>query len=69
MHRFDEGIDLTREILGCGPLTMMSALQAMCDPGEEAVRHAYEKLSRSSDPSQTLLAFTEKRAPVFTMER
>lgn len=47
----------------------MSALQAMCDPGEEAESPAYEKLSRSSDPSQTVLVFTEKRAPVFTMEK
>lgn len=62
-------IDLTRETCGCGRLTIMSALQAMCDPGEEAESPAYEKLSRSSDPSQTLLAFTEKRAPVFTMEK
>ena len=62
----EASIDLAREICGGGPLATMSALQAMREPGEDAESQAYEKLLRSRDRNEALLAFAEKRAPAFT---
>lgn len=44
-------IDQAMELRGAGPLTTMSALQAMRDSGEEVESHADEKLLQRPEPS------------------
>ncbi|CAN9126133.1 unnamed protein product [Alternaria alternata] len=66
----NEAVRLAREICEGGPIAIKAALQAVegCALGEKAENAAYELVVRTKDRDEALLAFREKRKPVFKGE-
>ncbi|KAF2130103.1 ClpP/crotonase [Dothidotthia symphoricarpi CBS 119687] len=63
----DEAIKLARQICEGGPIAIKAAIQAIerCGLGEKAENAAYELVVRTKDRDEALVAFREKRKPVF----
>ncbi|PSN62847.1 ClpP/crotonase [Corynespora cassiicola Philippines] len=66
----DEAIKLARDICEGGPIAIKAALLAVegCAMGEQAENAAYDLVVRTKDRDEALLAFKEKRKPVFRGE-
>ncbi|KAA8613275.1 CaiD Enoyl-CoA hydratase carnithine racemase [Pyrenophora tritici-repentis] len=66
----DEAIRLAREICEGGPIAIKAALAAVegCALGEQAENAAYDIVVKTKDRDEALLAFREKRKPVFKGE-
>ncbi|CAA9965780.1 hypothetical protein CFE70_009168 [Pyrenophora teres f. teres 0-1] len=66
----DEAIRLAREICEGGPIAIKAALAAVegCALGEQAENAAYDIVVKTKDRDEALLAFREKRKPVFRGE-
>ncbi|KAF2827463.1 ClpP/crotonase [Ophiobolus disseminans] len=66
----DEAIRLAREICEGGPIAIKAALAAVegCALGEKAENAAYELVVKTKDRDEALVAFREKRKPVFRGE-
>ncbi|CBX98459.1 hypothetical protein IAQ61_010545 [Plenodomus lingam] len=62
-----EAVRLAREICEGGPVAIRAALQAVegCAAGERAENAAYGVVVRTRDRDEALVAFGEKRKPVF----
>jgi methylglutaconyl-CoA hydratase len=62
-----EAIQLARDICEGGPIAIKAALAAVegCALGEKAENAAYELVVKTKDRDEALLAFREKRKPVF----
>jgi len=62
-----EGIKLALDICEGGPIAIKQALQAVnnFEKGEEAENSAYDVVVDTEDRSEALLAFAEKRKPVY----
>ncbi|KAH7085456.1 ClpP/crotonase-like domain-containing protein [Paraphoma chrysanthemicola] len=65
-----EAIKLAREICEGGPIAIKAALAAVegCALGEKAENAAYELVVKTKDRDEALVAFREKRKPVFRGE-
>jgi methylglutaconyl-CoA hydratase len=61
-----EAVRLAGEICEGGPVAVRSALQAVGYAREEVENKMYERVLGTSDRDEALLAFREKRRPVFT---
>jgi methylglutaconyl-CoA hydratase len=63
----EESIELARQICEGGPIAIRQALKAVNEwqLGETAENSAYEGVVRTKDRDEALLAFREKRKPVF----
>jgi methylglutaconyl-CoA hydratase len=61
-----EAVRLASEICEGGPVAVRSALQAVGYAREEVENKMYERVLGTSDRDEALLAFREKRRPVFT---
>jgi methylglutaconyl-CoA hydratase len=61
-----EAVRLAGEICEGGPVAIRSALQAVGYAREEVENKMYERVLGTSDRDEALLAFREKRRPVFT---
>jgi methylglutaconyl-CoA hydratase len=61
-----EAVRLAGEICEGGPVAVRSALQAVGYAREEVENKMYERVVGTSDRDEALLAFREKRRPVFT---
>jgi len=63
----EQAVQLAREICEGGPVAIRAALEAVegCGFGEKAENAAYEKVVITQDRTEALIAFGEKRAPVF----
>lgn len=63
----DEAVKLAREICEGGPIAIKAALAAVdgCALGEKAENAAYDIVVKTKDRDEALLAFKEKRKPVF----
>jgi methylglutaconyl-CoA hydratase len=63
----DEAISLARVICEGGPVAIKAALAAVegCALGEQAENAAYEIVVKTKDRDEALVAFREKRKPVF----
>jgi methylglutaconyl-CoA hydratase len=61
-----EAVRLAGEICEGGPVAVRSALQAVGHAREEVENKMYERVLGTSDRDEALLAFREKRRPVFT---
>ncbi len=61
-----EAVRLAGEICEGGPVAIRSALQAVGYAREEVENQMYERVVGTSDRDEALLAFREKRRPVFT---
>ena len=61
-----EAARLAGEICEGGPVAVRSALQAVGYAREEVENKMYERVLGTSDRDEALLAFREKRRPVFT---
>jgi methylglutaconyl-CoA hydratase len=61
-----EAVRLAGEICEGGPVAVRSALQAVGYAKEEVENKMYERVLGTSDRDEALLAFREKRRPVFT---
>ncbi|RMZ70323.1 Methylglutaconyl- hydratase mitochondrial [Pyrenophora seminiperda CCB06] len=66
----NEAIRLAREICEGGPIAIKAALAAVegCALGEKAENAAYDIVVKTKDRDEALLAFREKRKPVFKGE-
>lgn len=66
----DEAVKLAREICEGGPIAIKAALAAVegCALGEKAENAAYELVVKTKDRDEALVAFREKRKPVFRGE-
>lgn len=66
----EEAINLARNICEGGPIAIKAALAAVegCALGEKAENAAYDLVVRTKDRDEALLAFREKRKPVFKGE-
>lgn len=64
----EESISLAMEICEGGPIAIRQALKAVngWKRGQEAENEAYENVVNTDDKREALLAFKEKRKPVFT---
>jgi len=60
-----EAVRLAGEICEGAPTAVRSALQAVGYAREEVENRMYERVVGTSDRDEALLAFTEKRLPVF----
>ncbi|KAF2869177.1 ClpP/crotonase-like domain-containing protein [Massariosphaeria phaeospora] len=65
-----EAVRLARQICEGGPVAIGAALMAVegCAGGERAENKAYEMVVRTRDRDEALVAFREKRMPVFKGE-
>ncbi|KAF2734675.1 ClpP/crotonase [Polyplosphaeria fusca] len=65
-----EAVRLAREICEGGPIAVKAALAAVegCALGEKAENAAYDIVVKTKDRDEALLAFREKRKPVFKGE-
>ncbi|KAF1830540.1 ClpP/crotonase [Decorospora gaudefroyi] len=65
-----EAVRLAREICEGGPIAIRAALTAVegCALGEKAENAAYEIVVKTKDRDEALVAFREKRKPVFRGE-
>jgi methylglutaconyl-CoA hydratase len=63
----DEAVRLAREICEGGPIAIRAALAAVesCALGEKAENAAYDIVVKTKDRDEALVAFREKRKPVF----
>ena len=63
----EQAVQLARDICVGGPIAIRAALEAVegCAFGEKAENAAYEKVVITEDRTEALIAFGEKRAPVF----
>jgi methylglutaconyl-CoA hydratase len=63
----DEAIKLAREICEGGPIAINAALAAVegCALGEKAENAAYDIVLKTQDRDEALVAFREKRKPMF----
>ena len=61
-----EAVRLAGEICEGGPVAVRSALQAVGHAREEVENKMYERVLGTSDRDEALLAFREKRRPLFT---
>lgn len=63
----DQAIQLARDICEGGPVAIKAALEAVenCGLGEQGENAAYQKVLVTSDRTEALKAFGEKRKPVF----
>ncbi|KAF2466685.1 ClpP/crotonase, partial [Lindgomyces ingoldianus] len=63
----DEAVKLARDICEGGPIAIKAALKAVegCALGEKAENAAYDVVVKTKDRDEALLAFKEKRKPVF----
>lgn len=63
----EESIKLAREICDGGPIAVREALRAVngWQRGEQAENEAYDVVVKTEDRNEALLAFKEKRRPVF----
>ncbi|KAF1946635.1 ClpP/crotonase [Clathrospora elynae] len=63
----NEAVRLAREICEGGPIAIKAALAAVegCALGEQAENAAYEIVLKTRDRDEALVAFREKRKPVF----
>lgn len=63
----NEAIKLAREICEGGPIAIKAALEAVegCALGEKAENAAYDVVVKTKDRDEALVAFKEKRKPVF----
>lgn len=63
----DEALKLATGICEGGPIAIKAALAAVegCALGEKAENAAYELVVKTKDRDEALLAFREKRVPVF----
>lgn len=66
----EEAVKLAREICEGGPIAIKAALAAVegCALGEKAENAAYELVVKTKDRDEALVAFREKRKPVFKGE-
>lgn len=62
----DTGIALAREITAGGPVAIRMAIGALSCSCETVENASYEVLLGTRDRDEALLAFAEKRSPVFT---
>ena len=60
-----EAIRLTEEICEGAPVAVRAVLQALKDPGEKSENAMCERVVMSEDWMEALMAFNEKRKPVF----
>ncbi|KAF2025529.1 ClpP/crotonase [Setomelanomma holmii] len=65
-----EAVKLAREICEGGPIAIKAAIAAVegCALGEKAENAAYELVVKTKDRDEALVAFREKRKPVFKGE-
>jgi methylglutaconyl-CoA hydratase len=63
----EEAVKLARDICDGGPIAIKAALAAVegCALGEKAENAAYEIVVKTKDRDEALVAFREKRKPVF----
>ena len=63
----EEAVKLAREICEGGPIAIKAALAAVegCALGEKAENAAYDIVVKTKDRDEALVAFREKRKPVF----
>lgn len=63
----EEAVKLAREICEGGPIAIQAAMAAVagCAVGEAAENMAYDMVVNTQDRDEALLAFKEKRKPVF----
>jgi methylglutaconyl-CoA hydratase len=63
----DEAVKLAREICEGGPIAINAALTAVegCALGEKAENAAYDIVLKTQDRDEALVAFREKRKPLF----
>ncbi|KAF1950335.1 ClpP/crotonase [Byssothecium circinans] len=66
----DEAIKLARDICEGGPIAIKAALAAVegCALGEKAENAAYDMVVKTKDRDEALVAFREKRKPVYKGE-
>ena len=60
-----EAVRIAREICIGGPVAVRSALRAVGYAREEVENEMYERVVRTEDRNEALVAFREKRQPVF----
>ncbi|KUI64643.1 Methylglutaconyl-CoA hydratase, mitochondrial [Cytospora mali] len=60
-----EAIRLSEEICEGAPMAVRAVLQALKDPGEKSENAMFERVVVSEDWSEALVAFNEKRNPIF----
>jgi methylglutaconyl-CoA hydratase len=65
-----EAVNLARDICEGGPIAIKAALAAVegCALGEKAENAAYDVVVSTKDRDEALVAFREKRKPVFRGE-
>jgi methylglutaconyl-CoA hydratase len=63
----DEAIKLARDICEGGPIAIKAAIAAIdgCALGEKSENEMYEVVVKTKDRDEALVAFREKRKPVF----
>ena len=61
----EAAVELAREICRGGPLAVPAAMRAVREGTEEAEAREYEVVRGTQDRDEALLAFAEKRSPVF----
>jgi methylglutaconyl-CoA hydratase len=60
-----EAVRLAQEICEGGPVAVRAALQAVANPSQKTENSMYERVVATEDRNEALMAFAEKRKPVF----